>query len=152
MAHVRNFILALPWVERSRRRRTADEWLLWGAVPRPSSELLSWRAGELTSPRLRSTLAHSLRRIERETRGRTVPGAVPLNKRGLRSNLHLVRALQERLGDLDRPVSARGVLIVDRLLTEPGSPLYSPVPTEALAETLSEALAAMDETFEAAAA
>ncbi len=37
-------------LELGRRRRTADEWLLSGAAPRPSSALLSWRAGELASP------------------------------------------------------------------------------------------------------
>jgi hypothetical protein len=64
-------------VELERRRQAADEWLLMGAAARPSSALLSWRAGELTSPRLRSTLAHSLRRIEREVRGGTLRGPPP---------------------------------------------------------------------------
>jgi hypothetical protein len=131
-------------VELGRRRRTADEWLLWGAATRPSSALLSWRAGELTSPRLRSTLAHSLKRIEREARGGTLPGPVPLNKRALRSHLGLLRALHERLEDRGRAVSPRGMLLVDRLLTEPGSPLYSRVPDGVLAEALSEALAAVE--------
>jgi hypothetical protein len=36
------------------------------------------------------------------------------------------------------------MLIVDRLITEPGSPLYSSCPGDALAEALSEALAALD--------
>lgn len=149
---MRNFVGSLRWAERRRRRRAADEWLLWGAVPRPSSALLSWRAAELTSQRMRSTLAHSLRRIEREVRGGTLPGAVPLNKRALRSNLDLVHTLQERLVDPAHPVSARGVLLVDRLLTEPGSPLYSPAPVESLAEALSGALAALDDIPMAAAA
>jgi hypothetical protein len=139
-------------VELGRRRRAADEWLLWGAAARPSSALLSWRAGELTSPRLRSTLAHSLQRIEREARGGTLPGPVPLNKRAIRRHLSLVRALQERVEDRALPVSVRGMLLVDRLLTEPGSPLYSYVPDDVLAEALSEALAAIDPAPAAAAA
>ena len=128
-----------------RRRRTADEWLLWGATARPSSALLSWRAAELTSPRLRSTLAHSLARIQREARGETLPGAVPLNTGALRRHVHLVGDLEQRLEDRTLPVSARGMVLVDRLLTEPGSPLYSsPVPDDVLAEAVLEALWALD--------
>jgi len=131
-------------VELGRRRRSADEWLLWGATVRPSSALLSWRARELLSPKLRSTLAHSLLRIERETRGKTLPGAVPLNKRALRRHLGLLCVLQRLLADQGRLVSVRGILLVDRLLTEPGSPLYSYAPDDVLAEALSDALAALD--------
>ena len=131
-------------VELERRRRIADQWLLWGAAARPSSGLLDWRAGELTSPRLRTTLARSLRRIEREVQGGTLPGAVPLNARAIRAHRGLVRALQERLDDLGCPVSVRGMLLVDRLVTEPGSPLYSYAQDDLLAEAISEALAAID--------
>ncbi len=131
-------------IEVGRRRRTADEWLLWGATARPSSALLTWRAAELLSPRLRATLAHSFHRIERETRGKTIPGAVPLNKRALRRHLSLLVVLLSRLDDRARPVTVRGVLLVDRLLTEPGSPLYSTAPDDVLAEALTDALAALD--------
>jgi hypothetical protein len=131
-------------VELGRRRRVDDDWLLWGAAARPSSALLGWRAAELTSPRLRSILAHSLRRIVREVRGRAYPGAVPLNGRAIRLHLGLVDALSGRLDDHDRPVAAKGMVLVDRLLTEPGSPLYSRVSDDVLAQALSEALAALD--------
>ncbi len=131
-------------LELERRRRAADEWLLWGAAPRPSSALLSWRAGELTSPRLRSSLVQSLRRIEREVRGGALPGAVPLNTRAIRRHPGLLRTLRERLEDQERPVSVRGMLLVDRLLTEPGSPLFSSAPEDVLAEAIGDALAALD--------
>jgi hypothetical protein len=137
-------------VELARRRRAADEWLLWGAAARPSSALLSWRADELRSRRLRSTLSHSLRRIEREVRGGTLPGSAPLNQRAIRRHIGLLHALQERLDDRTRPVSARGMLLVDRLLTEPGSPLYSAVSGHVLAKALAEALAAIDPAAAAA--
>ena len=136
-----------------RERRIADEGLLWGAPARQSSALLSWRAAELTSPRFRSTLAHTLQQIQREVRGGTRPGPVPLNTRGLRRHLRLVRALQERLEDHAHPVSAAGMVLVDRLLTEPGSPLYScGAPDEVLAETMIQALLALDPLPEAVAA
>ncbi len=104
------------------------------------------------SPRLRSTLAHGLLRIERETRGKTLPGAVPLNKRALHRHLGLLCVLQSRIEDRSRPVSIRGILLVDRLLTEPGSPFYSSTPDDVLAEALSDALAALEPAPVAAAA
>jgi len=132
---------ALAAVGREERRRVADEWLLWGAAARPASALLSWRAAELASARLRGTLAHSLRRIEREVRCETRLGPVPLNKGAIRSQLGLLRALRERLADRSSPVTVRGMLLADRLLTEPASPLYSSVSDAVLAKALREALA-----------
>lgn len=138
--------------ERERRRRVADEWLLWGAVARPASVLLSWRARELSSPRLCSALARSMRRIEHEVRVVAPLGPVPLNKPALRRHRCLVRALHERLDDQARPVSLRGMVLVERLLTKSGSPFYSFVPGDVLAEALREALAALDPPSLAAAA
>jgi hypothetical protein len=131
------------WQLLNGRRRTADRLLLWGAEPRPSSELLAWRAAELISTSSRKTLARSLRRLAREAEGRVLPGAVPVNRRGIRSQLGLLRALEAHLADLDQPVSPRGVLLVEQLLTEPGSPLYSYGQDDQLAQLLSEACAAL---------
>jgi hypothetical protein len=139
-------------VERSRLRAIADEWILWGAAARPSSRLLGWRAAELLSPRLRSTLAHSLARIESETRGKILPGAVPLNKRALRRHLPLLCALQTWLADGARPVSVRGMVLVERLLTEAGSPLYAHASDDELADTLCDALTALEDAPIASAA
>ena len=144
--------MARTAVEVGRRRRMADEWLLWGATVRPASTLLDWRARELGSRRLQKTLAHSLRRIASEAKGGGLPGPVPLNRRAIAMNLALVRAVCERLEDGPQPVPIRGVLLVDRLLTEPGSPLYSCAPAESLSESLVDALAALDsEPLQAAA-
>jgi hypothetical protein len=131
-------------VELGRRRRTADEWLLWGATARPASALLDWRARELASPRLQKTLIRSLRRIAGEATGGRTPGPVPINRRAISENLALLRALSQRLEAGTRPLPVRGVLLVDRLLTEPGSPFYSHVPAEVLAGALVDALAALD--------
>jgi len=138
--------------ERARQRRAADEWLLWGATPRPESALLHRRTCELCSQRRRASLARTLRGIEREALGPVVPGPVPLNRRAIRAQVGLVQALEERLADPARPVSARGVLLVERLLTEPGSPLYSPFENAVLAEALTEALAALEPGVERLAA
>jgi len=116
------------WRRLAARRAVADTWLLWGAEARPAAELL----------------ARSLRRLGAETQRRLVPGALPLNRLELRSQIGLLRALELRLSDLSRPVCARGVLIVERLLTEPGSPLYARERSDALAEQLSEACATLE--------
>jgi hypothetical protein len=126
------------------RRRIADPWLLWGADARPAAELLAWRAAELTDVRSRKILARGLRRLRGEAEGRLVPGALPLNRLEIRSQIGLLRALESRLADLSRPVSPRGVLLVEQLLTQPGSPLYSHERSDQLAQQLSEACAALD--------
>ena len=131
-------------IEQGRQRHAADEWLRWGAVAHPSSPLLSQRAAELTSPRRRSTLARSLRRVERDVSEATVALPIPLNRHAIRRNVCLVRALHERLDDHTRPIDPRGVLLVERLITVPRSPLYSRDPDDVLAEALGEALAALD--------
>lgn len=132
------------WRDVARRRRTADRWLLWGAEARPDAELLAWRAAELISPRSRKVLARSLRRLRREAEGRLVPGALPLNRLEIRSQIGLLRALESRLAALERPVSPRGVLLVEQFLTEPGSPLYARERSHQLAQVVSEACAALD--------
>jgi hypothetical protein len=139
-------------MELGRRRRAADEWLLWGAVAHPSSPLLSARAAELTSRKTRSTLAQSLRRVRRDVAEDTVSPLVRLNRRSIRRNLGLVDALQERLDDDSRPVDPRGMLLVQRLITVPRSPLYARDADDELARALGEALAALDLVPVAAAA
>jgi hypothetical protein len=131
-------------MELGRRRRAADDWLLWGAVAHPSSPLLSWRAAELTSPATRSSLAHGLRRVDRDARQVRAVAPVPLNKHSIRRNLGLLHALQERLDDQSRPVDPRGILLVERLITVPRSPLYARDTDDTLAEALRDALAALD--------
>ena len=133
-------------MEKGRQRDAADEWLLWGAVAHPSSPLLSRRAAELTSPGRRSMLARSLRRVERDVSEETGAAPIPLNRRAIRRNVRLVRALHERLDDHSRPIDPRGVLLVERLITVPRSPLYSRDPDDVLAASLGEALAALDPT------
>jgi hypothetical protein len=130
--------------ERERRRKLADDWLLWGAAVRPSAELLSWRADELTSRRVRTSLARSLARIEREVTGAVRPGSLPLNESGLRDHSSLLHDVAARVRDLSRPVTAIGMLLVDRLLRHPWSPIYSVVPEDELVHSLQHALIALD--------
>ena len=64
----------------------------------------------------------------------------------------VVVVVQSTFADRDRPVAATGMVLGDRLLTEPGSTLYSPVGDDVLAQALSEALAALDPSPSAVAA
>ena len=112
-------------LELVRRRRAADALLRTGVKIHPHSELLSRRAAQLTSPRNRRALARSLNRIVGELERPSLVSAVPLNRRGLRRHLPLIRLLAARLGQLERPVTAQGMLLVEELLTDGyTSPLY----------------------------
>lgn len=74
----------------------------------------------------RRVLARSLREIVHELEGPPLPDDAPLNRTAARPNVDLLRALAERLDDLDRPVSPEGVLLVQELLTDGiESPLYT---------------------------
>jgi len=130
--------------ERERRRKLADDWLLWGAAARPSADLLTWRANELTSRRSRTSLARALVRIEREVTGAVRPGPLPLNEAALRNHSSLLLDLAARIRDRSRPVPVIGVLLVDRLLHDPWSPIYSVVPEDELVPLLQQALDALD--------
>jgi hypothetical protein len=111
--------------DRSHLRRRADALMQTGAQVHPQSQLLVWRAGELTAERNRRSLARSLRRMVQEVERPSPLSASPLNRRGVRPHLELVRALADRVGSLERPVAAQGMVLVEQLLTDGiGSPLY----------------------------
>ncbi len=105
-------------------RRLADRQLLGSAEPR-SPELVVWRTGELISERNRRVLAKALRGVVSELDARRLPGASPLNRSGARPHASVIQALADRVGDLERPVSARGLLLVEDLLTDGWGPLYA---------------------------
>jgi hypothetical protein len=106
-----------------RTRSRADEWIARGHDnPRA---WYGWRLAELTSVRERRLLAGSLRGLVEDLSPRALPGAVPLRRAAVRPHVGLLHALAGRLDDLELPVRAAGVLLVHRLLTSPGSPLYA---------------------------
>ncbi len=105
-------------------RQSADRILRGGARVHPESALLVWRAAELTSARERRICARSLRRIVKELEGRLLPGAVPLNRRGVRPQAPALAALAERVADVSQPVTPGGMLLVHDLLCDAYSPLY----------------------------
>jgi hypothetical protein len=111
------------WIDRRRARPEADAWI--AGCNGSGANGYAWRVDELTSRRERKRLGRSVRSIVPELSAGRLPGASPLNRVALRPYRSELIALADRLDDLDRPVSAAGVLAVRHLLTEPGSALYA---------------------------
>ena len=109
------------WSEHRRARREADTWISLGF----ESDYPD-RAAELTSERERKLCARSLRAVLGELNGSKLPGATPLRSRALRPHAALIARLERRLRD-GHPVSALGMLEVNRLLTGPESCLFTEV-------------------------
>jgi hypothetical protein len=112
------------WDARRHLRAEADAWILRGYENRAASRY-GWRIDELTGPRERRLLGNSVRAIVAQLSERRLSGAVPLNRIGLRPCRSDLVALADRLEAVERPVSPSGILAVQRLLTEPGSVLYT---------------------------
>ena len=123
--------------------RSSIDRLLIRDVPMPWSPLLAWRAGELTSVEERERLAASIGRLERSADASHLPGSVPLNRGAVRSQRAQLDAVADRLLQPE-PVSARGVLLVRRLLDGAAGPLYDRSRTSELASELRRALSALD--------
>jgi hypothetical protein len=131
--------------DRSLLRRQADALLQTGAHVHPQSQLLLWRSAELTAERNRRSLARSLRRIVQEVERPSPLSASPLNRRGVRPHLELVRALADRVGSLERPVAAQGMVLVEQLVTDGlGSSLYQGGRSGDLPEAVAACIAALE--------
>ena len=104
-------------------RRVADRLILTGAFGAEGSDVVRWRTAELVSPASREELAHELEQTLRLADPAHLPSAAPLRRGVTRRNEDLLGMLEERMLD-GRPVTARGMILLRRLLREPGSPLY----------------------------
>jgi len=105
------------------------------------------RAGRYAEPislRRRKSLARSLQGVIRSLDPKKLPGASPLNRRGLWLYEPELRTLAARVGDLDRPVSRHGLQLVHNLLTDGGSPLYDRDRADELPETIRTILVALE--------
>jgi hypothetical protein len=111
----------------------------------PASSLrLAWRTAELVVPSKRFELARSLRWIVRDADARHLPGASPINRGAVRAVAEPMLELADRLEDLERPVAARGILLLDGLLLDGEGPLYEQGPADSLLDRLDEAGAALE--------
>lgn len=122
-------------------RRAADVELLRRASP---SLRLAWRVEELVGPKSRLDLAHALRSLVRGAAPRYLPSASPVNRIAVRAESETLLALATRLGDLEKPVSARGVLFVERLLLDGSGPLFDRERVNELPAHLESALTALE--------
>jgi hypothetical protein len=113
------------WDVRRRLRAEADAWITRGYENRAGSRY-GWRIEDLTGIRERRLLGKSVRAVVAQVSERRLPGAAPLNRVALRPCRAELSALADRLEAFDQPVSPSGILGVHRLLTEPGSVLYTP--------------------------
>ena len=102
-------------------REEADAALLHSVSPAASTV---WRAAEVTSEANRRAVARSIRRLVKSADARYLPGATPVNRLAVRQAGETLQAFADLLSDMERPVTARGVLFLDRLLKDGYGPLY----------------------------
>lgn len=127
------------------RRDDADRWIVGHAGARPDDDLIEARIHELVTPRTRTTLASTLRRIAIEaiTPSQIYRTPVSVNRRSLAAHVDELLEIAQDLEDVEHPVSARGVALAHRLVTEVGSPLYVPARARELTVRLAQTRAAM---------
>jgi len=105
---------------------------------------LAWRVEELVSTKSRLDLAHSLRSLVRNASTRTLPSASPLNRLAVRAEWDTFAELADRLMNLERPVAAQGVVLLQRLLLDSGGPLYDVDREDDLPSYLDDVRAALE--------
>ncbi|HEV2593360.1 MAG TPA: hypothetical protein VGU02_15865 [Gaiellaceae bacterium] len=102
-------------------RRSADEQLLTSRLPSPR---LAWRVAELTGSEHRVELGRALTDVVHSADERLLPNAKPLNRGAVRVCRAQLLELAACLFDAERPVTPRGVLLVEHLLRD--GALYGP--------------------------
>jgi hypothetical protein len=122
-------------------RRRADAELLVARIPSPR---LAWRTEELVADEQRIELGRSLTDVVQSADERLLPGASPVNRASVRVRRAELLELAAWLYDLSRPVAPRGVLLVDRLLSDGAGPLFGHGEPDELRAELSVILGALD--------
>lgn len=123
---------------RSERRRADDE-LIGSRRPSPR---LAWRVTELVSDEHRIDLGRRVTEIVHASDERFLPGASPIDRGAVRECRAQLLELASRLFDTARPVSPRGILLVQRLLD--GGALYGNGRTARLRQDAEEARTAVE--------
>jgi hypothetical protein len=126
------------------RRGALARRLAAGASPSDSPELAR-RAEQLCSARNRRALARGLERVidAAEERPHPYSSAVPLRRAAIVDSREGMLELAAELRDTNQDVNVRGIALVERLLTDGGSPLYMQKDEESLDGAISHARAAL---------
>jgi hypothetical protein len=124
-------------------RRTADRLIVHEPLSRDASELVRWRAAELTARERRERLARAVAATLRALDPARLPSASPLRRREARAARELLEQLEARLAG-EQPVAARGVLLAALLLQDPSSPLYAEGPEQNLERVVRRVLGALE--------
>src|SRR4051794_28335386 len=122
-------------------RRRADAEILAARLPSPR---LAWRTAELVADDNRAELGRSLTDVVHAADERLLPSATPLDRNRIRGSRAQLLQLAARLYDVSRPVSPRGMLLVERLLVDGSSPLYGRSSANGIRAVVADALAALD--------
>jgi hypothetical protein len=127
--------------ELRRERRRADAELLSTRLPSPR---LAWRVHELVADDHRVSVARSLADVVHGSDERLLPSASPLNRAAVRVCRPELLALASRVCDLEQQVTARGMLVVERLLRDSAGPLYGVESPERLRDAVEDARRALE--------
>jgi hypothetical protein len=126
------------------RRGALARRLAAGASPTESPELAR-RAEQLRSARNRRVVARGLERIIEAAEERPHPysSAVPLSRAAILDAREGILELAAELRETTQAVNVRGIALVERLLTDGGSPFYVQNDEESLDGAISHARAAL---------
>src|SRR6059058_3915290 len=94
-------------------RRRADTELISARRPSPR---LAWRIAELVSDDVRVETARRLTDIVHAADERLLPGASPVDRGAVRECRAELLELASRVFDTRRPVAARGIVLLERML------------------------------------
>ena len=125
---------------RGARRRADDE----PAETRLPPPRLAWRAAELVADDHRTDLARSLTDVVHAADERLLPAASPIARAAVRGCRPQLLAIAARLFEVSKPVPPRGVILVERLLTNGSGPLYGRGDPERLLVAAAGILAVLD--------
>jgi hypothetical protein len=128
-------------------RQRADAELVSARLPSPR---LAWRTAELVDADNRVELSRSLTAIVHAADERLLPSASPIDRNAVRGARAQLLSLAAHLCDLSRPVTPRGVLIVERLLVDGSGPLYQRGSSNRLRLAVADADAALGDRDEPA--
>jgi len=125
------------------RRGSLDRRIARGADTNTDSRLAR-RARQLVSRRCRKALAEGIRNLvdAAEEPVRTLTAAVPLQRREILRERGFLLQLAVDL-ESEEELNPRGVALIEDLLTNGDSPLYSPFPDGTLRSALTHAHAAL---------